>query len=134
MKKFNGVSYDFTGKVAVVTGGSSGIFQAVARGYGEAGARVAILVNRNMKGAEETKQSIEAMGGSARVYKCDVSSVPMIVETVAGIIRDFGNRNEAFDKIVDQFNGKSVAPDRNDDGIEDIAEMPLDQDHFLPVE
>jgi 2-deoxy-D-gluconate 3-dehydrogenase len=89
MKKFNGVSYDLTGKVAVVTGGSSGIFQAVAKGYGEAGARVGI-VDLNMKGAEETKKSIEAMGGTARVYKCDVSNVPMIVETVAGIIEDFG--------------------------------------------
>ena len=40
MKKYNGVIYDLTGKVAVVTGASSGIFQAVARGYGEAGARL----------------------------------------------------------------------------------------------
>jgi 2-deoxy-D-gluconate 3-dehydrogenase len=89
MKDYNGVVFDFSGKVAVVTGASSGIFQAVAKGYAEAGASVAI-VDVNIKGAEETKKAIEDMGGKAAVYKCDVSNVPMIVETVAQIIKDFG--------------------------------------------
>ena len=90
MKKYNGVSFDLTGKVAVITGGSSGIFQCVAKGYGEAGAEVAILVNVNMKGAKETKNAIEEMGGTAKVYNCDVTKVPVIVDTVAQIIKDFG--------------------------------------------
>ena len=90
MRKYKDVSFDFSGKVAVITGGSSGIFQEVAKGYGEAGAAVAILVNINMKGAEETKKAIEALGGTARVYKCDVSKVPVIVDTVARILDDFG--------------------------------------------
>lgn len=89
MKKYNGVTFDFSGKVAVITGGSSGIFQGVAKGYGEAGAEVA-LVDINMKGAEETKKAIEDMGRTARIYNCDVSRVPMIVDTVAQIIKDFG--------------------------------------------
>ena len=89
MKKYNGVTFDFSGKVAVITGGSSGIFQGVAKGYAEAGADVAI-VDVNMKGAEETKKAIEDMGRTARVYNCDVSKVPLIVETVAEIIKDFG--------------------------------------------
>mgnify|MGYP000877829208 CR=1 FL=1 len=49
MKDYNGVVFDFSGKVAVVTGASSGIFQAVAKGYAEAGASVAI-VDVNIKG------------------------------------------------------------------------------------
>ncbi|MBN1294994.1 MAG: SDR family oxidoreductase [Candidatus Latescibacteria bacterium] len=89
MKKYNGVTFDFSGKVAVITGGSSGIFQGVAKGYGEAGAKVAI-VDVNMKGAEETKKAIVDKGGTAKVYKCDVSNVSMIVDTVAQIIKDFG--------------------------------------------
>ena len=89
MKEYKDVSFDFSGKVAVITGASSGIFQGVAKGYGEAGAAVAI-VDVNMKGAGETKKAIEDMGGTARVYNCDVSKVPVIVDTVAQIIKDFG--------------------------------------------
>ncbi len=89
MKEFKDVTYNFAGKVAVITGASSGIFQAVARGYGEAGASVAIC-DVNMAGAEETKKAIEDAGGKAKVYNLDVSKVPMIVETVAQIIKDFG--------------------------------------------
>jgi len=90
MKQFKDVTFNFSGKVAVITGASSGIFQMVAKGYGEAGAKVAIVVDINMKGAEETKKAIEDMGGVAKVYKCDVSKVPIIVKTVAQIIKDFG--------------------------------------------
>jgi 2-dehydro-3-deoxy-D-gluconate 5-dehydrogenase len=89
MKVYKDVSYNFSGKVAVITGASSGIFQAVAKGYGDAGARVAIC-DINMAGAEETKKAIEASGGEAKVYKLDVSKVSEINETVAAIIKDFG--------------------------------------------
>ncbi len=89
MKQYNGVTFDLQGKIALITGGSSGIFQGVAKGYGEAGASVAI-VDVNMKGAEKTKDTIEANGGTAKVYNCDVSNVDIIVETVAQIIKDFG--------------------------------------------
>ena len=89
MKKYNGVTFDLTGKVAVITGAASGIFQGVAKGYGEAGADIAIA-DVNMKGAEETKKAIEEMGVTAKVYNCDVTKVPVIVETVAQIIKDFG--------------------------------------------
>ncbi len=89
MKSYKDVTFDFSGKVAVITGASSGIFQAVARGYAAAGAAVAIC-DVNMKGAAETLKMIEDAGGKGKVYSCDVSNVPVIVETVAQIIKDFG--------------------------------------------
>ncbi len=89
MKSFKDGSFNFDGKVAVITGASSGIFQEVAQGYAEAGASVAIC-DINMAGSEETKQKIEDAGGVAKVYECDVSKVPVIVETVSRIIKDFG--------------------------------------------
>ncbi|MFC1692688.1 SDR family oxidoreductase [Candidatus Latescibacterota bacterium] len=89
MKKYKDISFDFSGKVAVITGAASGIFQEIARGYGEAGADVA-LVDVNMEGAGKTKKAIEEMGRKVNVYNCDVSKVPVIVDTVAQIIKDFG--------------------------------------------
>ena len=89
MKSFKDVTFNFSGKVAVITGASSGIFQAVARGYAEAGATV-VICDVNMAGAEETRKMIEDAGGSAKIYNCDVSKVPVIVETVAQILKDFG--------------------------------------------
>ena len=90
MKQYKDVTYDFSGKVAVITGASSGIFKSVAVAYGEAGAKVALTSNKNTAGCEETKNLIEETGSEARIYQCDVSQVPRIEKTVAQIIKDFG--------------------------------------------
>ncbi len=107
MKSFKDVSFDFTGKVAVITGSSSGIFQAVAKGYGESGATVA-LVDINMAGCEETKKAIEAKGGKAKIYSCDVSKVPVIVDTVAQILKDFGRIDVLINGAGVNFRSPSV--------------------------
>jgi len=90
MKKYKDVTYDFSGKVALITGASSGIFQAVARAYGEAGAKVALTSNINTAGCEETKKMIEKTGGEAKIYKCNIGEISEIEATVAKIINDFG--------------------------------------------
>ncbi|MDE2358254.1 MAG: SDR family oxidoreductase, partial [Betaproteobacteria bacterium] len=55
------------GRVAVVTGASSGIGRATARKLAEAGAKV-VLVARGEEKLVETKKEIDAMGGSAVMY------------------------------------------------------------------
>ena len=90
MKKYKDVVFDFSGKVAIVTGASSGIFQAVAVAFGEAGAKVVLTSNKNTEGCEETKKRIEAVGGEAKIYQCNVAEVSQIEKTVAQVIKDFG--------------------------------------------
>ena len=51
------VSYDFAGKTALVTGGTSGIGRATAVAFGGAGARVAVSGRRQVQG-EETVQLV----------------------------------------------------------------------------
>jgi gluconate 5-dehydrogenase len=81
--------FDLSGKVAVVTGGSRGIGQEIARGLGEAGAAVAITARREqwLSPAEEALrlQGIECF---ARV--CDVSHPVQVSEAVSAVIERFG--------------------------------------------
>ena len=67
--------FDFTGKVVLVTGASSGIGRATAEYFGKCGAKVAVHYNSNKDGAEaavgvinaleEASMSADATGGSA---------------------------------------------------------------------
>jgi len=59
-------------KVVVVTGAAAGIGRAIARRFGEDGARVA-LVSRNRAGLEGAARDVEAAGGQALVITADVA-------------------------------------------------------------
>src|SRR5438128_11885269 len=62
----------FDGKVAVVTGGSSGIGRASALAFARQGARV-VIADVNRAGSEETVRMIAGRGGEARFVQTDVS-------------------------------------------------------------
>lgn len=81
--------FDLTGKVAMVTGASSGLGASAAVAYAEAGAKVAVLARRLEK-LEETKKKIEAVGGTAIAIRCDVSREEDVKKAVETIVREFG--------------------------------------------
>ena len=56
--------FDFTGKVVLVTGASSGIGRATAEFFGECGASVAVSYLKNQSGAEAAVEAIAAANGS----------------------------------------------------------------------
>ena len=79
-----------THKVAIVTGGDSGIGHAISVGLAGAGAAVTINYHRNQAAAEETLRQITQAGGRAQLVQGDVSSVADIQRLVDQTVETFG--------------------------------------------
>jgi len=78
------------GKVAIVTGGSQGIGEAIAVRYAAEGARVAVVYHHNDAAAKAVAKRIAGPGGEAHPVKADCSKVPEIERMVAEVIEHFG--------------------------------------------
>ncbi len=79
-----------TGKVAVVTGASRGIGRAIALKLASRGATVVINYNGSKERAEEVKHEIEAGGGSAVLYQCDVSDYGKCETFIQTVMKEHG--------------------------------------------
>ena len=82
--------FDLTGKVAVVTGASSGLGADAARAYAEAGADVAVLARRAEK-LEGVKADIEKLGRRAIAVPCDVTNEQSVKEAIETVLKEFGH-------------------------------------------
>ena len=83
-------SFDLNGKVALVTGASSGIGRAAAEALAANGARVAINFHRNEAGAEAARAEIVGAGGSAIVVQADVTRASDVESLVEQTVAEFG--------------------------------------------
>lgn len=83
------------GKVAVVTGGSSGIGQAIAIACAEAGADLVVSYQHNRSGAEETVRRIVEAGRTAHSVQIDISREAE-VERLAGAVRERFGRADVW--------------------------------------
>ena len=81
--------FELTGKIAVVTGASSGLGADAARAYAEAGANVALLARRQDK-LEALAEELRAKGIDALPVGCDVTDEASIEKAVQTVIEHFG--------------------------------------------
>ena len=79
----------FEGKVAVVTGGASGIGRASALAFVKEGAKV-IVVDVTADAGEETVRLIREIGGDARFVRADVSSAAQVQGMVTKAVETYG--------------------------------------------
>ena len=80
---------DLTGRVAIVTGASSGLGYAFSKALAENGAKVAALARRKEK-LEVLKAEIEAAGGECFPVVCDVTKESDIIAAVDQVAKHFG--------------------------------------------
>lgn len=77
-------------KVAVVTGAAKGIGRAIAMELAREGAFVIINYNGSAEKAEETRKQIEAEGGEAAVFQCNVADFTACGEFFKTVIKEYG--------------------------------------------
>ena len=87
--------FDLTGKVALITGGNSGIGLGMAIGLAQAGADVCIWGTNPEKNAAAEKE-ILAVGGKAAALRCDVSQENEVEAAFAETLNLFGKVDSCF--------------------------------------
>ena len=101
-----GVSYDFTDKVVLVTGGSSGIGKASAIAFAESGAKVAVLgYSENAVNETVSEMSEYDVLG----LTCDVADEMAVKDTIDKVIDIFGKLDIAFNNAGVQISHEPLA-------------------------
>ncbi|KAB2715969.1 D-threitol dehydrogenase [Brucella intermedia] len=80
------LNFPLSGKIAIVTGGASGIGAAISRAFIAKGAKVAVLDIS----ADIAKAKAAELGESAKPFVCDVSSQQSVNDAIAAVNDEFG--------------------------------------------
>ena len=112
---------EFEGKVALVTGGGSGIGRATALAFARDGARV-VIGNRNVQRGEETVSMIRAAGGTASFQRTDVLVAADIEALVKHAVSEYGGLDLAFNNAGIEGEPRPLAEqtEANYDAVMDI--------------
>ena len=81
--------FDLTGRVAVVTGASRGIGEAIAKAYAQQGARV-VVSSRKLEGCAAVAEAINAAGGEAVAVACHIGDMDALNALFAQVEQRFG--------------------------------------------
>ena len=76
-------------KIAIVTGGNSGIGEATGKVLAREGAKVALLARRQEKG-QAVQEEIRMTGGNATFFPCDVSNHIAVEGAVSQVVERYG--------------------------------------------
>ena len=111
------------GRVALVTGGGSGIGRATALAFARSGARVAVC-GRRPEPLEETRALVEAAGGECLAVAADIREPDAVGALVGEVLERFGT----VDVLVNNAGGQFVAPAEkiSDNGWRAVERLTVD--------
>lgn len=104
------------GKIALISGGDSGIGRAISIGYAKEGADVAFIYKDEEKDAQKTRDMIEAEGRKALAIKGDIGTKDFCEKAVEKTVKELGG----LDILVN-----NAAEQHIQENLEDISEDQL---------
>ena len=105
-------------KVAIITGGDSGIGRAVAIAFAKEGAHISVVYLEEQRDASETKRLVEEHGRKCLLIKGDVGQEEFCQKAVAQTVKEFGKLHVLVNNAAEQH---------PQDSIEKITEKQLDR-------
>ena len=83
------MKFDLKGRTAVITGGSRGLGEAMAKALAEEGVNIA-LVARDEQRLEQVREDITGIGGSAELFVADVTQEDQVARMAENVRKRFG--------------------------------------------
>jgi NAD(P)-dependent dehydrogenase (short-subunit alcohol dehydrogenase family) len=111
------MAQSFQGRVALVTGGASGMGRVAAQLFARDKASVIVSTDSNVKGGEETVRLIKDAGGEATFIKCDITKAAEVEAMVDKTVQLYGGLHYAF-------NNAGIGPDGRRWPIVPVADCP----------
>jgi len=116
---------DWTGKVALITGGSAGLGRTIAQAFADQGASL-VIVARGHERLEDAAKTLRAAGVSVTPIVADVTDDEQVDMVMAGILEQYGR----LDVLVNNV-GRSMRARATDTTVEDFRD--LFEINFWPV-
>ena len=116
------------GKVAIVTGGNSGIGEATAHLFAREGAKVALMARREEEGAR-VQDAIRGEGGDATYIQCDVTDRSAVDSAVEKAVQTYGGVDVLFNNAGHGARGNF--PDEEDDAWDSVIEVNLNGTFYM---
>jgi len=107
-------------RVALVTGGGTGIGRGIAKAFGQQGLKVVVNYSRSREAAEEVVSDIRAAGGTAQAIRASVSEDSEVRAMIDQIAREFGR----LDILVNNAGWSTRIPH---DKLEDLTDEVWDR-------
>ncbi len=104
--------FDFSKKVAIITGGAGVLGSAMAKGLVAAGAKVGIL-SRTATKVQQAVEEIEAMGGEALALIADVLDEDQLIDARNKVLKKWGRIDILVNAAGGNMKGATIMPDQD---------------------